>query len=305
MPVTLRANCIGSLAAQALTTGNIEIVGQVVNTFPNSFYVKTLNGELLFVTNRPLKSPITVNIDDTSDLDRLVKPMDHVSLLEGQVHAGQASIDLRKASSYRSESSPASWLSSGFTKTADYLGISSFLLGIVDTSQSVLDARGLAHEGIANFVSDGVLPFRLSEMEGKFREAAYEIVGLGCGFTPSGDDLLGGFLAAYNYLAPALGRLSVLLDFTILRERTSWISAKLLDYMQRLILDEQVRSLLASAARGDVDAVVLALETLLPRGHTSGVDISIGATLAFSLIRDLALDERETENIASQLGLML
>jgi len=140
-------------------------------------------------------------------------------------------------------------------------------------------------------------------MEKAFYEAALKIVGLGSGFTPSGDDTLGGFLAAYNSLAPTIGRSLVLLDFATLQNKTSWISAKLLDYMQRQIFDEQVRSLIDSAAKGDGNALILALETLLPRGHASGVDISTGALLALGLIHDIAFEEQETEFIATSLGL--
>ena len=152
---------------------------------------------------------------------------------------------------------------------------------------------------------DGVLPLRHSSTEGRFKDAAFRIVGLGSGFTPSGDDALGGFLAAYNSLAPTIGRSRISLPFVSLETKTSWISAKLLDYMQRLILDDQICRVIDSAAEGSEDALVLALETLLPRGHTSGIDISAGVVLALSLIRDVAFEEEETESIANMLGLSL
>jgi hypothetical protein len=140
-------------------------------------------------------------------------------------------------------------------------------------------------------------------MEQRFREITSTIVGLGSGFTPSGDDTLGGFLAVYNALAKAIQRHQIILDFAALQQRTSWISAKLLDYMQRLILDEQLSSMMEAAARGDSDSLILEAQTLLPRGHTSGIDIDTGAILALSLIRDIALHEEDTETIASRLGL--
>jgi len=304
MPVTLRASSIGSLAAQALTDANPEIIGQVLNTFPNSFYVRTLDGELLFVTNHPLKSPITVNVDHISGLDQLVRPLDQVRLRGREMHAGQVSIDLPAMSPSHGEPSQACPLNFTPTEIAGSLRVASFLLRIVDTSQSVLDPRSLAHTGIAQFVDDGILPFRLPGMEKPFSEAALKIVGLGSGFTPSGDDTLGGFLAAYNSLAPTIGRSLVLLDFATLQNRTSWISAKLLDYMQHLVFDEQVHSLMDSASRGDGNALILALETLLPRGHASGLDISTGALLALGLIHDILFGEQETEFIAASLGLL-
>jgi len=115
--------------------------------------------------------------------------------------------------------------------------------------------------------------------------------------------VLGGFLAAYNSLAVAVDRAPILLDLSQLKEKTSWVSAKLLDYMQRLVLDEQMSCVIDSAAEGNEDTLIASLESLLPRGHTSGIDICAGAILAFSLIRDVAFENDETEGIAGLLGL--
>jgi hypothetical protein len=86
--------------------------------------------------------------------------------------------------------------------------------------------------------------------------------------------------------------------------RTSWISAKLLDYMQRQVLDDQVATLIDSAAAHDSDTFVLALETLVPRGHTSGIDILVGVLLALGIIHDLSKDEEITRIVAKRLGLL-
>jgi hypothetical protein len=300
----MRANCIGSLAAEALSSGDSGIAGHVVNTFSNSFYVRTLNGELVFFTNRPLQSPITINLDSTLNLEHVAKPLEPVYVLEKEIRVGgDAFIDLSMALSYQPPSNPADELRPEFAEIEIALRTFAFVLGIIDTTQSVLDPHGLAHEGMVDFVSDGVIPFRRSSTEARLREAALKIVGLGSGFTPSGDDALGGFLAAYNSFAESIGRAPILFDFPLLQGKTNWISAKLLDCMQRLIVDEQVHRMIDSATRGDEDGLVLALETLLPRGHTSGIDISAGAILALSLIRDIAFEKEETEIIASALGL--
>jgi hypothetical protein len=151
------------------------------------------------------------------------------------------------------------------------LRTASFLLGIIDTRQSVLDARSIAHGGVAEFARQSVTQLKRADGEGSFREAAKRIVGLGSGFTPSGDDTLGGFLAAYNSLAPAVGRSLVLLEF--------------------------------EAVAGDGDAMILAVEALLPRGHTSGIDICVGAILALALMKDVAFATDETDRIIDRLGL--
>jgi hypothetical protein len=137
-----------------------------------------------------------------------------------------------------------------------------------------------------------------------FRNAAERIVGLGTGFTPSGDDLLGGFLATYNFFTQVTDRPPIALEFESLEDRTNWISAKLLDYMQREILDEQVSTLIDSSASQHSDTFILALETLLPRGHTSGIDILVGALLALGLIYDVTRKDNVTAAIAKALSLL-
>lgn len=305
MPVTLRASCIGSLAGETLKIeAPSQATGQVVNTFLSSFYVKTSSGELVFFTNRSLRSPITVNIDPAVSLDRITKPHDLLHLHGKQIDLSGAVIGLDHATSY--EHRPASFdqLGSAIGKIREALRIVPFILSIIDTSQSALDRRGLTYDRVANFVNDGALALRNQGMENRFRETALKIIGLGFGLTPSGDDILGGFLAAYNALARGVRRSPILLEFPILQDRTSWISAKLLDYMQRLILDEELDLIIQTAAKGDADALTLALETLLPRGHTSGIDIATGAILALSVIRDIVIDEKETEVVAGKLGLL-
>jgi len=304
LPVTLRAKCIGSLALKALAAQDSAVSGQVVSTFSNSFYTRTGKDELVFFTNHALRSPITVNLDATNDLERLVKPLESLRVRGKEIRIGaDVIVELSAASLYQGRIEPASEHGPGLTRIGASLRIASFVLGIIDTSHSVLDPHAMAHSGIVEFVSDGAMPLRHPGTEGRFRNAALKIVGLGSGFTPSGDDTLGGFLATYNSFAKTTEREPILFDSGLLEEKTSWISAKLLNYMQRLILDEQLQRLIESANSGDQDALVIALETLFPRGHTSGIDIAVGAILGLSLMRDVALKKEETEIIARTLGL--
>jgi len=304
LPVTLRAKCIGSLALKMLSTENSAVAGQVVNVFSNSFYLKTSSGDLAFVTNYSVRSPITINLDTTLNLERVVKPLELLYASGKKIQIGaDCIIDLSEAPLYQSPPSLPSEPVSGIQEIVKSLRVVSFILRIVETSQSVLDPHGLAHAGVVDLVSNGIIPLRQAGMEERFLEAALKIVGLGLGFTPSGDDVLGGFLLAYNSFADAIGRTPILLESRLLEEKTSWISAKLLDYMQHLIVDEQLERFLGSVFSGDEDDAVIALETLLPRGHTSGIDITVGAILALSLIRDIAFEKQETEIIASTLGL--
>jgi hypothetical protein len=300
LPNTLRAKSVGSLALRALSRGS-STAGTVLNTFANSFYARTSNDELLFFTNHPIRSPITVNLDAESDLERLVRPLQSLTAQGKQILVGtDTSITLDTALLY-DDTSERSKLNLDFSTLRKSFRIVSAILEIIDTSQSVLDHGAIAHNSIVEFVSNAVMNLLRPEGEERFRDAALRIVGLGSGFTPSGDDTLGAFLAVYNSFASRIGRAPILLELHAIKERTSWISAKLLDHMQHLILDEQVRGMVDSVT--DEEKLVLAFESLLPRGHTSGIDISVGAILALGLIHDISLNERRTEIIADELGL--
>jgi hypothetical protein len=298
----LNAIGLGSLAAQTLNgNSGSEIVGEIVSVFPNSLYIRTTNGELVFVTSRHLKSPITVNLDSRTDLKRIVRPHDAVSLAESGIRIGSSLfVDLSRAVLCKPHTTPRVHQ---LAITKPTLHLASLILIIVDNSLSALDPAALAHAGASKFVSDGVLPFLRTNDMSAFESAALRIVGLGTGFTPSGDDLLGGFLATYNGYTQLTRRQTMDLTFHALENRTHWISAKLLDYMQRQILDEEVSTLIESSGSQDNESFILALETLLARGHTSGIDILVGVLLALGLIHDIAEKDNMTTDIVKSLSL--
>ena len=74
MRTILQANYIGALAARSLLVGGPGVIGSVVGAFPNSFYVKTIKNDLIFITNRHLKSPITINLDSAAVIERIATP---------------------------------------------------------------------------------------------------------------------------------------------------------------------------------------------------------------------------------------
>jgi hypothetical protein len=262
--------------------------------------VKTTNRDLVFVTTRQLRSPITVNLDSTIDLGQVVNTTEPVMVRGNEIRIGEsASMDLNGAQYSLNHAPKAHRL----TENQELFDLASLILMIIDNTHSVLDHAEFAHAGAVHFALEGVMPFRQSGSAGGFREVAEQIVGLGKGFTPSGDDLLGGFLATYNSFAEGIGRHKILLGFDSLEARTSWISAKLLDLMQRRVLDEQLSQLMDYAASGDTNSFLIAFESLLPRGHTSGIDILVGVLLALSLVRDVETHTAKTERLANSLGL--
>jgi len=117
--------------------------------------------------------------------------------------------------------------------------------------------------------------------------AAYPLLGLGTGLTPSGDDLVGAMLFAKLLAARVEGNLEVW-DTVARRlatdvvDRSNEISAAL---FADLVEGESFASLAALARAlcvGDHDAAVAAARMLAPIGHSSGWDMLTGLVLGLT-----------------------
>ena len=300
--LTLHANQIGLLAAQALNLNEESSVGQIIATFPNSFYVKTRNDQLLFISSRSLRSPITVNVAYSGNFTDIVKPLEPLYLHDRRLHNSNLSIEITSVSENQKkilvDKNPYYW------KLMQASILLSAILNVIENTGSSLDRNQfIVHDSIDDFVKHGLLSLRNKEIQTDFAAAAGKIIGLGQGFTPSGDDFLIGFLVIYNSLSQTIARKPIHLEFEQLAAKTNWISAKLVDYAQHLQVDDQLLRVIHSMSNKQDDTVT-ALEALIPRGHTSGIDIAAGAVLGLSVICDVALGQRNTETIAARLGFL-
>ena len=299
--LTIQADQLGQLAAQAIDASvDGTVLGEIIAAFPNSFYLRTYEDQLLFFTSRTLPSPITVNLGASENFANNIRPHEKLRCQNGKLFTEKISIDLTQVSYHPTlHHSPNG--SPDFSSLLEASEVLSTILSVIDTKGSALDATLCPiHDSITDFVRT-TLNLRTRDTRQEFADGALKIAGLGMGFTPSGDDLLLGFLLAYNSLAHNVNRAPIHLELDHLVKRTSWISAKLLDYAQRSLIDEQMQEVVDSISNNGRDAV-LAVETLIPRGHTSGVDIAAGIVLAVSVICDVALEQERTEHVAMRLG---
>ena len=296
------ASQIGLLAAQALNSGEDSTVGQVIATFPNSFYVKTRDDQLLFITNRPIRSPITVNVTYSGSFTDIVRPLEAVYVHDGRLCYSNLSIEFTNTPA--EEEKVLADNDPSYSKLTEASMLLSTILNVIENGGSILDQDQLiVHDSISDFVRHGILPLRTRNTPSEFAVRTSKIIGLGPGFTPSGDDFLIGFLVIYNSLSATIARTPIHLEFTQLAGRTNWISAKLVDYAQHLQVDDQLLDVIRSISDHQQDTVT-ALEALIPRGHTSGIDIATGVVLGLSVVCDIALKQRRTEAVAAKLGFL-
>ncbi len=134
--------------------------------------------------------------------------------------------------------------------------------------------------------------------ESAFLSHARSIVGLGPGLTPSGDDLLVGFLAAGLAWPDSLAaRMAPLLRATLPSwlPRTGFVSGAYLRFAVQGRLDEAVSSAASalsaatrsSGATGATGSLFTAhCSLLLKYGHTSGEDIALGILLGLGIRPD-------------------
>lgn len=165
---------------------------------------------------------------------------------------------------------------------------------VLATRLEELDAGVVAHDplpGRVVAVTGGLITALVAdgdpdELAAHAAGHARDLVGLGAGLTPSGDDVLCGLFAGVHTLAPVLG-------LTALRRRVDRVgTAVLVDAEQRTtglsaaLLGHAHRGELARPARGLLRALLgrtplaPALHALLVVGHSSGRDLAAGLSLA-------------------------
>lgn len=158
-------------------------------------------------------------------------------------------------------------------------------------------APGLPDSGLADLLAAGCRSGSLVTAI----TAAEQLMGLGPGLTPSGDDMLAGALAALRHLGAATrtGRAVWLADWLAAtvafdaRTRTTPISATLLHCAAQGQLCAEAAGVLRGLA--GLQPLEPALHRLLQLGHTSGADLAWGIGIGLEAVLRLsqALSEGE------------
>ncbi len=148
---------------------------------------------------------------------------------------------------------------------------------------AVADGSFLLHtaQPAAERLLEGVIHQHIQSV----RQGVSALIGLGPGLTPSGDDLLIGFMAATSLLSDPLGLSS---DFyqrlhtellTIARGRTNKLSITWMEYAKQGEVAEHVGRLFQALISDDERALEDAALAVLKSGATSGADLLTGLIL--------------------------
>lgn len=119
-------------------------------------------------------------------------------------------------------------------------------------------------------------------------QVAVNLIGLGPGLTPSGDDALVGIEAALHALgSPAAGFLAPAVDDV--EDRTTALAATLLRHAAAGEFAERLHTLVRALLGSDDEAVAMAIERAAAWGATSGTDCLLGVLIGL----DVAAGVRE------------
>ena len=274
--------------------------GRVVSVFENAVNIRISNGLLVsLVASSKQMTPMGVNCPDVFNrlMNRqlMLKVGDIVRIEHGRLTIGRLQIDLQSARRFDGA------VERGLTGRMDPVKIKAFreilcavgrkggMLGLIDAQQ--ID-NPFVQKGI--HVRDSILKARRSELSGLMTG----FVGLGAGFTPSGDDLICGFLLGEKMDAisatrgrPEQGEKKHQ-SFDAQEKLTIWrATAGTNDGGRTLIwmalqerfpgfLLEAVTKLIEIETAADVFKVVKAA---VNRGHTSGTDALVGYLLYWQI----------------------
>jgi hypothetical protein len=122
-----------------------------------------------------------------------------------------------------------------------------------------------------------------------------DMIGLGVGSTPSGDDFSAGFL----YCLRQLGHANLVDRIKLVVEgKTTWYSGKFVEYAQAGLVIRELEMFVNSLLCGTEETICDSLVDLLKIGHSSGTDSALGAIIATCS----SLDEPDRQIILKILG---
>jgi hypothetical protein len=283
----LGATDVGELVV-ALLSRRSE--GRVSRVFRNSAYI-VAGDELVLLLLGGLRSPINANLPSVEDLGDLFSVGELCIMSAGEIAFGGVTVRTNRARVYRSDLETTRPISPVTASTlAKGVRMLKLLYGAAPSDLNIF-----SDEAFRKFADSVLIPLAKGDPEEAHHLPYYlPLIGLGGGFTPAGDDFVGGFAATFNHAARVEGDVEILFSTRELAGRTVPESAALIRYAQRGYVDEELAHLITSTLGGRRRFFEDLLQ-VARRGHTSGIDMSTGVLLAAAAIRDRATKEGALE----------
>lgn len=295
MVYRLNVSTIGEKVKEVLDRNQSELY--IRQVFSNTLYIEA-GGDMGIITRKGNRSPITINIPQDSPLTsfhQYVKIGDKIEASESRIRFGELEIDLKNADYY---TQPKIDRIKNIDDTLEkiYLKGLNFVILLYSTSPTNLSLLELGK--FKEFLEKLVYPLSRGDLEVVKNSENYRLLlGTGEGFTPSGDDFLLGFISILNIFDERFQIPRIILEDEILFKHTTWVSAMFLKYAQQENYDENVHQVLNTMSSRDEAGFVDFLLQLARRGHTSGLDISLGILTGLASIIDNFKNRRLSDKL--------
>jgi hypothetical protein len=312
--------CIGSIHRN-ITCSKEGSFGTVMNVFNKAVNIKTNEDKLLVLTLGTVRSPLTINIGPFMDCSSsefsfnsflgFVQNGDQVLVIDkprsnnNNNIAGQISndIDIRIGKCSILVNKPIHFFENNILKLKvdkleKFIDFRQILFSVLRECAFSQQAGSLLNP---DATTEGLLPKFLNSIQeedhgaldissGMFTDKLYRcllgLCGRGPGFTPAGDDFVGGLLAIINWVRSSLEVGPRIVPGPQYRKLTTWTSFKLMECNAQGLVDMEIQDLINSIARGYVLQYIDLVRLIAKRGHTSGIDFATGATVGLYLVID-------------------
>jgi Protein of unknown function (DUF2877) len=310
--------CIGSIHRN-ITCSKEGLLGTVVNVFNKAVNIKTNEDKLLILGLGTVRSPLTINVGPLMDRSfpnffslglflHFVQNSDEVLLIHkprsNNNLARQVSNDtiIRVGKCIILVNKPVHFFENDILKLKvhklekfiDFRQIVFSVLRECAFSQQAgcllnpdTTTQGLLPKFLNSIQEDyGAIDISSDMFTDKLSRCFLGLCGRGPGFTPAGDDFVGGFLAIINWIRISLKIGSRIVPGPEYRKLTTWTSFKLMECNANGLVDIEVQDLINSIAKGNVLQYIDSVRLIAKRGHTSGIDFVTGATVGLYLAID-------------------
>ena len=253
-----------------------ETIGETVKVFENTVYLKTGHDDLICLTSKDVKAPMNLNLNTPVDFLKL----DCISKKVIRTPTG-LKLETIVFNTKNSKIYPITKNHEIKDGLRNRVLFSVDEINLLDTLGSILDN----HSPFFNELSYSIRSISESTQKRDLMKLSNQlsgIVGLGNGFTPSGDDFIVGFLFCLNRILSSSNHKH---GKFVIMGNTNWASKKFIDYSQNGIVIEPLEVFVNFLLSGE-NEIKSSLMDLIQVGKSSGIDASIGAIIATVFVFD-------------------
>ena len=253
-----------------------ETIGETVKVFESTVYLKTGHDDLICLTSKDVKAPMNLNLNvpiNFLELDCINKKA--IRTLNG-LKLETIGFDTKNSKIHplTKDHEIEAGLRNRILFSVDEINL-------FDTAGSILDNNSPFFNDLSVSITTISESTQKHELN-KLSDQLSSIVGLGNGFTPSGDDFIVGFLFCLNRILSCTNHKDT--KFVIMGN-TNWASKKFIGYSQNGIVIEPLELFVNFLLSGE-NKTKFPLMDLIQVGKSSGIDASIGAIIAAVFVFD-------------------